>query len=356
MKYIYLIGKAILVGLLVLCVKTAGAQCTDEYLAFRTVMLDDSEEPLGNPESAAVLDNGRMAIATSNPAAVHLFNDTGRHITQISQHGSGPFEYQSPSIVRTNGRTVYVWDSQQMKLLSFDEDGDSVEEWTHFSQALSDFAVDDEALFGYRSGIRSGAFVTGQTMETGEERVSTGETTDEHVVLSLLDGSGTIRAIESNLYFGSPAQASIYAYDVESGNTQVYDIEDHAFSVDEFEPGIEAINSDREAVINYLTENSRFYKLNVLPDQSLLAVLQHGDITYDNEGLSDFDRVLNVHHLSEDGEALACEQIELKFEQTGDDPIIGYTSDGFIFLETEQDSGDLTYRIYLMSSDDASNH
>lgn len=325
----------------------AEAQCTDAFLSFRTITLDEPDAPLGNPESAAVLANGDMAVATSSPAAVHLFDDRGRYIQQIGDQGSGPFEYQNPSIVRTDGSTVYVWDSEQLRLLAFDDEGREIDEWIHFSQALADFDVEEETLLGYRSGIRSGAFVSGQQIEDGEGIFATGEVTDEHVVLSFLDGSGTLRASQEHVYYASPARASIYAYDRDLGQTQTYHIEDGDFSVNEFAQNL----TDRESIIDYVTENSRFYKLNVLADQSFLAALQHGSITYGDDGLSDFDRALNIHHVGEEGQAKGCEQIELDFESTGDDPIIGYTDNGFIFLETEQENGDLTYRIYLMGLD-----
>lgn len=83
----------------------------------------------------------------------------------------------------------------------------------------------------------------------------------------------------------------------------------------------------------------------------MLAVLQHGNIAYDSEGLSNFDRVLNVHHISEGGSLKSCEQIELDIESTGDNPIIGYTDHGFILLRTEQDAGDLMYEIYFVEAD-----
>ena len=126
----------------------AEAQCTDAFLSFRTITLDEPDAPLGNPESAAVLANGHMAVATSSPGAVHLFDDRGRYVQQIGDQGSGPFEYQNPSIVRTDGSTIYVWDSEQLRLLAFDEEGREIDEWTHFSQALVDFDVEDETLLG----------------------------------------------------------------------------------------------------------------------------------------------------------------------------------------------------------------
>lgn len=327
------------------------AQCNDQYLDFRTVTLEEPDEFLGNPESAAVLDNGRIVLSTSGPASVHLFDRFGQHITQVGQRGSGPFEYQNPSIVRAEENTAYVWDRQQLRLLAFGEDGSEIDEWTHFSEALADFDVEGDTLFGYRSGISSGAFIYGKELETGDEVLNTGELTDEHVVLSLLDGSGTLRAHSTRLYYASPAEASIYTYDIGSEDTQVYYVEDNDFDVDEFEQGISAINSDREAVMRYLMENSRFYKMNVLADGSLLAVLQHGNIAYDSEGLSNFDRALNVHHISEGEGSEACEQIELDIDSTGDNPIIGYTDHGLILLRTEQDAGDLMYEIYFVEAD-----
>lgn len=326
----------------------AHGQCDDKFLERFEISLIEKNEPIGDITSAATLSDGTLVIATANPAAVSLYSQSGERLAQVGQSGPGPFEYQSPSVVRTDRNRIAVWDSESLKLITYDRKGQELNEWTNFYQAVADFELVGDTLFTYRTGGRHQGYITGHSLKQEETVFETGESPIEHAVLMMLEGSGTLSAHRNALFYASPAHPRVYAYRFNDRVTDELTISDPAFEVgDSGFSSISGIGSSRKEAVEFMSENSRFYKLNVF-ESSLLAVLEHGTVSYGENRIEDFDRYLHVHHLSNGGTSLACERVNLNLKKTGADPIIGRSDRGFLVVKTQRTSDDQDFTYLLI--------
>jgi len=320
--------------------ESALGQCDDSLMTQSSVTLTPDEDPLGTITSAATLNDGSYVVATVEPPAVYLYDQSGHQMAQIGQSGPGPSEYQAPSIVRTDGNRIGVWDRTSLKLIVYDRTGKKLGEWTSFSQAVSDFVLSGDTLYTYHSGGLTDGYVEAYSLETETTLFELGDSPIEHAVLMMLEGSGTLSLARDTLYYATPSRARVHAHGLQRRATTEWTIPDPSFEVgDSGFSSISEIGQNREEAVDFVSESSCFYNLNVL-ESSLLAVLEHGTVSYGSNRVDSFDRFLRIHRLSHDGESLGCERVDLDMRRTGTNPIVGRTERGFLASETRPDDAD----------------
>lgn len=82
----------------------------------------DENNTLSHPTAVAVERDGRLAIADSGSACVHLYDPSGQKYRKI--YNAGPDELRSPvSVVFDNASRLYVSDSGHGRIYVFDRDG-----------------------------------------------------------------------------------------------------------------------------------------------------------------------------------------------------------------------------------------
>jgi hypothetical protein len=313
------------------------------------VLLEGEGGPLGRITSAATLPDGSFVVATASPA-VYRFSQSGQRITKIGRSGPGPFEYQSPSIVRTDGERIAVWDSDALKLITYGPDGKALNEWsTMVSQAVSDLVLSGDSLFAYHSGGLRRGYVRGYSLKQEEPLFRIGKAPIEHAVLMMLAGSGALSLSPDTLYFASAAEPVVHSFSLDTRAAGELAVADPSFEVgDAGFASISEIGANRKEAIKFISTNSRFYELNTFRT-SILAVLEHGTVSYGSKQLRAHDRHLHVHHLSKRGSSLACERIELDFTEgeVGTDPIVGRSDRGFLVVQTREASDDRDFGYVL---------
>lgn len=330
--------------------QTSNGQCNDNFLQRREIEIKDSHNPLGNIESVNVLDSGDFVVATDDPPQVVLFSPSGDRIRQISDSGPGPYEYKSPSIVRSNGDTIYVWDKESLKLIAYKSSGEGVDEWTSFSRSVSDFVISRDTLHVYHTGGLFENYVAGYIVEENKREIlyESGNGNIEHTILTMLSGSGTISKKRDSIFFASPSRQYVYKIGKSGGSIDSFSVADNNFSVEDSNfSSVSDISSNQRKAIHFATSNSRFYKLNSL-EHGTLAALQHGKVKQsDNLLIQSYDRYINVHYIYHKKDRRLCERIDLDKRKTGDDPIVGYTKDGFIFFKTLGDD-EVIYKLVIL--------
>ncbi|PEN06057.1 hypothetical protein CRI93_11295 [Longimonas halophila] len=328
--------------------------------------MNQDTQLLGNIESAAMHPTHGIAVATADPGIV-LLNSEGQFRQDIGRVGQGPFEYQGPLVLRFNNERLAVWDRGNRKLITFDQDGQALQEWTGISRNFSNFALQGDTLFGYHGGgLRENYIAAYARQDRGNASIQLGQASGAHFPLSLLDGSSPIAydATQQQLLYASPAEPIMHVYNTDTGATSTVDINDNAFNTDAVQDyqRLEDINSDILGASEQAFKSSRFSSIHAVGGGVTLAVLQHGVLEYersfseaveDQTGGGTLDvgdvvtntRRLHVHLLDANGEQDACQSLSLSEEAfETDDPILGPTDRGFLTLRTQtNEAGDIDY-------------
>lgn len=346
---------------------TSHAQCSDAFLETRRIVLDQESRALGAVESAAVLPEGSIAVATADPG-IFLFTDDGILVRQIGHAGRGPFEYQGSLTVRAADDDIAVWDAGNRKLLLFTSEGKGIREWSRLGRAVAEFSVEGDTLYAYHSGGINTEYVSiYHYRNQGTPADALGNAPGAHLPLSLLDGSGILSYNDGPglLLYASPAMPVVHLYDVEKDSHILWKINDPNFdisAVSEYS-GLENVSTDVLGAAEHALQSSRFYFLQTFGEQ-VLSVLQHGELTYEKSlsgmvseqagggtarsydagGIETYTRYFNVHLHTLNGEPVACESLSFaKEEIASDSPIVGPTPRGFLVLSTRSTADDVEY-------------
>lgn len=332
----------------------AQTQCTDTFLDTREVTLDQSERLLNQLQSATRLSNDRLVVTTDDPG-VFLFESSGMFVRQLGAAGQGPFEYENPTILRAYDNTIAIWDAGNMKVIVYDQEGNSVNEWTGFTWAVDDFAIREGVLYSYYAGVNA-PYLRIWDLEA-EKMIAEydDEESVERAALSQMQGSGSLALHNDALYALDPASPSVRQYDVSEGTVARYPIDDDAFALAALEASnIDELNAQFADVMQFGLSSSRSYQVFAL-ESALLAVLQHGSISYDAPLFEDgrpntdarmelYDRYLHVYQMTHDGDTAQCQRIDIDIERTQNDaPILGPTPRGFLYHEVRSTDDDVEY-------------
>jgi len=330
------------------------SECANSFLSTEKAVLDQSEQPLGQLQSATQLPNGRIVVSTDDPG-VFLFESDGTFIRQIGQSGRGPSEYQNPSVARPYGSNIAIWDAGNMKVTVYDQAGDSVEEWTGFTWGVADFAIRDGVFYSYYASVDA-PYIRIWDLEAEEMIAEYDDSASvKRAALSHMEGSGDLALHDDALYALDPASPSVQRYDVAEGRVARYPLDDDAFTLADLEASsIDELDAQFADVMQFGLSSSRSYQV-FTTESAVLAVLQHGFISYDaplfeNERpnadarMESYDRYLHVHQMTHDGDATQCERIDIDIERTQNDaPILGPTPHGFLYHEVRSTDDDVEY-------------
>ena len=112
---------------------------------------DGSCGMLGRLNSLAVIDSDCFAIC--DEMQVYLYNMQGKQIRCIGRSGNAGYEYNMPTVVRTDGNDIYVWSSMTLKFLAYDLQGKVTGEYG-YSSAVRDFIPCGDNIAVYTNGVR----------------------------------------------------------------------------------------------------------------------------------------------------------------------------------------------------------
>lgn len=341
---------------------SALAQCADAFLEAREIVLDQSTQPLGNVQQAALLSDGSLVVTTDDPG-VFRFEADGTFIGPVGGLGRGPFQYQRPSTVRATADGFAVWDRGNSKVMTFARDGTPRDEWTGLRSAAN-LAVHGDTLVLYHTGGRTEDFIAVHTREEPTRPVRTvGEAPGEHIVLTILEGSAPLAIDPSSghVYYASPAAPTVHRLDPASGSSTHWTLRDPAFDVSALSAytRMEDVNADIGGAIEQAVQSSRFVELQVV-EGGVLSLMQHGAYRTDRSfqlqtgesGGFSFDTgdvVENTLHLRAHWTAAqepsgVCQRIDFDFEKERLH-VAGLSARGFLLYTPRFTETDVEYII-----------
>lgn len=215
--------------------------------------LSDSLKIYGVFNSFSFIDEDSFVVSSTNPAQVILYDLEGRQLLELGSKGNGPFEFISPSIVRSYKQNIYVWCSMKLKLIVFDKYGNRINEYSNFENAISDFEVYNNYVCFYMSGGFGKSIVRIFDLNEGEFIPQEfGEASNEHLILGAYECSGGLALSRNLLFFASRDEATVYSIDLNNFTEVKYCINDPEFKVEKVEEDHIKFMSDFGRSIKYI--------------------------------------------------------------------------------------------------------
>ena len=297
------------VGLLGLLPASSTAQSTADIAAFvgrnGTVRLQPSGATvlgeglvtLDDVRSAVVLADKSIVVASKAVAAVIKYDRSGRQLQTFGRWGEGPFEYVAPSIVRTYGNGVVVFDSGTLKFVRYRADGSGVEEWKGMTHSLSDFYMDSDDIVGFTGSAFDYFLLRIDRAAQDTSRFAEGSMLRSAVMS--YEGTGNFGVRSGRAYYSYPDESAVRIVDTVTGSETVVRIPDPEWKVvsgilpaDDFDDLNHALFDGR--LLKYLSGSSMNLGVKVLDDYTV-AMIEDGHMSLDGSPVPEGkERVLKL--------------------------------------------------------------
>ena len=307
---------------------------------------------LGNINSFDFVNKERFVIAGSNPSQVILYDTTGQQINRLGSKGKGPFEYTSPSIIRTNHQKVYIWCEELLKLLVFDINGKPIEQYK-FTKAIKDFIIYENYAGFYAQGGGDGPIFKIYNLKTKEFIEDYGAKTNEHKILNSFKNTGGLTKCGNNAFFTPNDKLLVYKINQENFSKEKYNINDHEFKVEAVNAKPREYISQPEKAFQYFYKNDIISGLFCLNNKIILKA-QLGKIEIENFNLNRKGKVdLEMNDPSQKRHKYYVFNKEMKLEYLLQDNIKNirkvndclYASNGKYLYKIELNGDDSVYEL-----------
>ncbi len=278
----------------------------DNYANFTTdyepvVSLKENIELVGNVQSFNFLNKDTLVVAASNPLGIYLYSTTsGMQLSRVGNYGGGPYEYKNPAIVKVHNNKIYVWDSQMLKLIVYNNKGLAVNEYTRFDQAIEDFVIYKNKICFYFSGGHS-SLVGVFNLEDKQLLYGAIKTSEAHKLLSTNACAKPMFLDNNNILF-----TSSNALEVKLLNLDNYEIAtkgsiiDEEFKANSIKNAADIVNSNSNKLIDYLM-NSSYVKRIFKTDDSIIVNADTGYFYLnDDKSLNTSKRITKFYILDHD--------------------------------------------------------
>ena len=246
----------------------------------KTAKFKENMVPLGNINSFGFVSKERLVISGSNPSQVLLYDTTGQQIGKLGSKGKGPFEYTSPSIIRTNHQKIYIWCEELLKLLVFDISGKPIEQY-NFTKAIKDFIIYENYAGFYTEGGGDEPIFKIFNLKTKEFIEDFGTKTNEHKILNTFNNTGGLTNCENNVFFTPNDKLHIYKINLEKFSKIKYNINDPEFKVEAVNAKPQEYIYQPEKAFKYFYKNDIISGLFCLNDKIILKA-QLGKVEIEN--------------------------------------------------------------------------
>ncbi len=123
---------------------------------------DTTEYLFRGIRTVSVLENGTILIGDSGEAAIKIFDQNGRYVSKIGQHGRGPGDFNEVTFISAfENNTFAVVDRMQNRVSQFDVDGKLIssvltgKESMGTMQFIFRSPIDHKLILAYRDYINS---------------------------------------------------------------------------------------------------------------------------------------------------------------------------------------------------------
>ncbi|MDR0538748.1 MAG: 6-bladed beta-propeller [Tannerellaceae bacterium] len=220
--------------------------------------LQENIDILGGISSINFIDDKYFVIATEKPSEIFIYNINGRQIKKIDKNGDGPYEYITPSIIRTCENKIYVWCKAQLKLIVYDIEGNGLGEH-RFDRAINNFIPYNNFVSMYVIGDYRKPFIKIFDLKNSKQIHATGIVTNEQILLNIMYAAGGISVFDDNIYYISSDKLEVKSINIntfkEESIIKIKSDPEFVVKTIKEEPA-NIINNNKPAMIDYLNNNS----------------------------------------------------------------------------------------------------
>jgi hypothetical protein len=261
----------------------------------------ETKNPIfGKIRDFAFVDDNTIAILTTNPSNIILFDTNGNFKQIIGKQGKGPYEYSSPSKVKSINSLIYVWCEMQLKLIIFEKDGTPLLEISSIKKAISSFEISENLIVFY---IRGGAERIIAVYDTLKSEIifNEGLATNEHQILGIMPNAGGLALVGEKIYYMYADALVINILDLRNFSITKNAICDKSFYVGKVkESATNIINHNIEKAIDYVLKNCRVIGL-VPVNEGILVVSESGALAREKSSIRILNRSKNFYLVLDNG-------------------------------------------------------
>lgn len=296
--------------------------------------------------SVAFIDQDNFVVGTRSPSSVISYDAFGQQTLVIANVGSGPHEFREPSIVRADNERIYVWCSNQLKLIVYTHDGEPLDEFTGFKKAIQDFLPIGNKIAFYTTGGSVDSYIEVFDLDQKSIEYKGGDVSNEQLVLSLQACAGGLSNVGNKLLFMSPDRLEINVLDLNvAEELETSKLEDPDFKVRPVAgEATEFINNEREKAFLYLFENSQVNGIYALGEKVLVkAEVGEWAVDFDNKLFDGSNRFNKFFVLDRDLELSSSFTME---RNSFENPCLYFSNGEFLHaLVAKEEDNDYHYKL-----------
>ncbi|TVR30828.1 MAG: 6-bladed beta-propeller [Balneolaceae bacterium] len=200
-----------------------------------TFHLSENDFLLSNITDISIGNNNSILVINDAGDRVIVYDEEGKEQTHIGGVGRGPFELLSPNLGKFTNDKIQIWDSSQLKLSIFNDDGIGIREYSGFRWAINDFMVNEEDIYVLNSGKKNAKILEKYNLYGNKVDPLIGfvEKTNEHRFFENIKPAVGMSVKADKIYFMSPSSLTLYSYDLSSDFLESVELQDPDFYVPE---------------------------------------------------------------------------------------------------------------------------
>lgn len=257
-----------------------------QFAEVNRIRLDESLTYLSDVAAIAHFDDGAFVVASKQVASVIVYDADGKQRRIIGRWGQGPGEYETPSLVRVDGRRVFIRDDGQSKYIAYDSSGTLKAEWRGLVSGPQDFDVTGPLIVGL-TGQSFDYLVQGINTETGDT-LRAGPSSVEVASWHVVEGAGKAALSDHTFYYAYPNENAFHVLDLDEMTDESVPLPAEGFRQATYPfDGFEDINRSfgDGRMLRYVFKNSRVEGVRVLDDY-VVAVRADGELPLAEDDLA----------------------------------------------------------------------
>ncbi|RZS94887.1 hypothetical protein [Cecembia calidifontis] len=250
-----------------------------EDIVFR---FQENFSPIAPIVSFDFVGNERLVVITEKNQLI-LYDNSGKQSKIIDIHGAGQFEMMNPSIVKKFQDHFFVWCTDLLKIVQFDNEGNPVDEYLGFDHAIRDFSVSKDHIITYIPNITHQHYIQVFQKSPFKKVKEFGYVENEQVLLNFNACSGAMDIWNNMLLYAPSHSLRIHNLDLDRMvDDKIIFLEDEKFKVEKLEQDAKTImNQDRIKALEYGLKNSILKGIYIL-DNFFVLLAEVGQIELNN--------------------------------------------------------------------------
>lgn len=242
---------------------------------------NENTDLIGGIHTLSFINEDTLVVSTVNPANIYIYSSNGNQIKKIGKLGNGPGEFMSPNIIKVFDNQIYVWDSDNLKLIIYNKNGDYVSQYGNFAKAIKDFVIYDNFICFYYAGGHSN--IIGIYDLPNQKFIHQGiKASQEHILLNVNNCAGGLIIDENFLVYFSADELTLNSLNLNDFESINKTILDNEFKVASIQSANDIINNSPNKMIEYLMENS-FVRDVYQTDKEYIIHYEIGSINYNED-------------------------------------------------------------------------